>query len=410
MDTGNGQGFVTRLAASLVAATAPSPAVDEALSDTGERYGLDLVGAVLPRGAMTVNRQDGSTMLVPAPTAYRMDQTTAVLDLLGEARSGWLDPDVGIRRLDAIDAMPPTSGRLIRFVGVMLIVIGLCFNQDPGAHELLVTVLLSLVVAAMFVLMTSSGVFGLFNSMTVGFLTALPVAILWHAGFLDAPTQIMIPLMSMFTPGAALTVAILEMSGGATQVGATRLIGGVLQLFLLAFGIVAAVAIAPDPGAVLEGNNPPMPPGLRFAGVVLYVIGALLAFSAPRSALRWLAIVIAAGWGTQELVSQVLQGYAASFIAAAVGVLIAELIRRRFDGPPALVTLNPIFRILAPGGLALLGVTSATSQGMINGSAAQNFGSLAFTFIAVALGMVSGHLLARRWGSWSTTMHWGLGE
>nr|WP_249361868.1 threonine/serine exporter family protein [Gordonia araii] len=404
------QRYVTRLGASLIATIAPSPSVDEALSEVSARYGLDTASAVLPRGAITVNRADGATIFERAPSGYRLDQTAAVLDLVGASKAGAVTPEEGIRRLDAIDSMPPAVGPVGRFAGIVLIVVGLCLNQDPGLHELIVAGVLSVITATVAVSLSRWGALSLFSATLVAFLTALPVAVLSEIGFLDAPAQVMVPLMSMFTPGAALTIAILEMSMGAMQTGVTRLISGVLQLFLLAFGIILAVSVTPGfDGVDVGGTNPGMPTGVRFAGVILYVLGACLAFSAPRSALRWLAIVILAAWGTQELVGLALHGYASSFIGAVVGVVVAQLVHRYFEGPAALVSLNPIFRILAPGGLTLIGVTSAATQGSVGGSVPADIGSLVFTFIAVALGMGAGlaltHLRDAKGG-----MRWGLGD
>ncbi|QKT07444.1 threonine/serine exporter family protein [Gordonia sp. X0973] len=386
------QRFVTRLGASLMATIAPSPTVDQTLAEVGEKYGVRGQSAVLPRGAITIDRAAGSVVFEKKPREYRLDQTEAVLDLVGRAGAGEVTAGQGLARLDEIDAMRPSVGAAGRFLGIVLIIVGLCLNQNPGLHELIVAAALSVVTAAVSTSLSHWGSLSLFSSTFVAFVATLPVAVLTSAGYLHVPAQVIVPLLALFTQGAALTIAILEISMGAMQTGVNRLIGSILQLFLLAFGIIVAVSIAPTPHPTLTGADAELPIGIRFAGVLLYAIGACLAFCAPRAAFGWLFLVIVVSWAVQAGLAEVVpNGYAPSFVGALVGVAVAELVHRYLSGPAALVSLNQIFRILAPGGLTLLGVTSATTHGSIGGTA--DIGHLVFTFIAVALGMAAGHVL-----------------
>ena len=94
-------------------------------------------------------------------------------------------------------------------------------------------------------------------------------------------------------------------------------------------------------------------------GLAVYVLGTCLAFCAPVSAWPALTIVVYVGWGIQLLTDGLAGPYASTFLAAAVAIVVATGIYPRF-GPPPLLTLNPLFRILGIGGLSLLQVTSLT--------------------------------------------------
>jgi hypothetical protein len=58
----------------------------------------------------------------------------------------------------------------------------------------------------------------------------------------DADVRSMVAPLVTFLPGAALTMAVVELSAGEMVTGASRLVAGTLQLLLLSFGIVARSA------------------------------------------------------------------------------------------------------------------------------------------------------------------------
>jgi hypothetical protein len=55
-------------------------------------------------------------------------------------------------------------------------------------------------------------------------------------GWSVADLRAMIAPLVTFLPGAALTMAVLELSAGEMITGASRLVSGILQLLLLGFG------------------------------------------------------------------------------------------------------------------------------------------------------------------------------
>jgi hypothetical protein len=99
-----------------------------------------------------------------------------------------------------------------------------------------------------------------------------------------------------------LAVGSLELIHGAPQAGAARLIGGIYQLILIAFGLIASEA-------AFALNSPAHPVMAtthigQWSPVVgggVFAIALWLALSAPMSALPELAIVIFVGWGIQQL-------------------------------------------------------------------------------------------------------------
>ena len=74
-----------------------------------------------------------------------------------------------------------------------------------------------------------------------------------------------------------------------------------------------------------------------------------------------------------------------------MAVLVARAIYPKF-GPPPLLTLNPVFRILGVGGLSLLRVTSLTAGNFVG----TDVGAAVFALISVSLGLAAGLALTER--------------
>lgn len=61
------------------------------------------------------------------------------------------------------------------------------------------------------------------------------------------PIRTLIPPLVKFPPGAALTNGTVELAASQMMAGASRLVYGILQLLLIAFGIVAAASLVRTP-------------------------------------------------------------------------------------------------------------------------------------------------------------------
>ena len=72
---------------------------------------------------------------------------------------------------------------------------------------------------------------------------------------IDNPVRLLIPPLVTFLPGAALTTATVELAAGQMVSGASRLVSGLVQLLLLAFGILAASALFDLTAGVLDRQS-----------------------------------------------------------------------------------------------------------------------------------------------------------
>ena len=316
----------------------------------------------------------------------RLDQVGAVDRLARDALAGGLDPVAGLRRLEAAIAAPPRFGLALRVLGHVVLTLGFGLVLSPTLQALPWYALLGLVVG----LLRTIGL----RLPTVS--VALPVVAAALVTWLvfryvgpavgEDPSRLLTPALVSLLPGAVLTVATIELASDQVVAGASRLVYGIAQLLLLAFGVLAGATIA---GAVPDSPVEPEQVGwwAPLAGVLLVGVGHLLFSSAPRGALPWLLLGLYTAYGAQAAGGLLLGPQLSGFVGGLVVVPMAQLMARAPHGPPALVTMLPAFWLLVPGALGFAGISGLAGDDPAG--AAEVVQTLVALF-AIALGVLVG--------------------
>jgi uncharacterized membrane protein YjjB (DUF3815 family) len=225
-------------------------------------------------------------------------------------------------------------------------------------------------------------------------------------GWVDADVRSMVAPLVTFLPGAALTMAVVELSAGQMVTGASRLVAGTLQLLLLAFGIVAAAQVVGLPTAddLVDARANQFGWWAPWVGVLLVGIGSYLYHSAPPRSLGWLCLVLYVAWIGQYLGSELFGAYLSGFFGAFVMTPVAYLVARLPSGPPALVSFLPAFWLLVPGALGLIGIAQFLGQDAAAGL--EDLLHTAASMMAVALGVLCGYPVYRSLAVTLSRLRW----
>jgi uncharacterized membrane protein YjjB (DUF3815 family) len=215
------------------------------------------------------------------------------------------------------------------------------------------------------------------------------------APLLDTPAlDIVIPSLVTLLPGAALTMATVELSTGSMLAGSSRLVYGLQRLLLLTFGIAMGVEVAGIPPA--SGNTQSLGAWAPWVGVLVFGVGQYIASSAPRRTLGWLLLVLYVAYAAQAGSGLLLGSLGASFVAGAVVLPVAYAVQQRPSGPPVPVTFLPAFWLLVPGALGLQGV--AEIVGADEAAGLGDFLNALLSIVAIAVGVLVGSSFAERIG------------
>ncbi len=201
-----------------------------------------------------------------------------------------------------------------------------------------------------------------------------------------SPTILTIAGLIALFPGLTLTVAINELATKNLVAGTARLMGAVMILLSIGFGVAVGQAIVTE-WTIEAVPGVPAPSATQFLTVVLVPL-ALVVLLKARARDAWIIVLVsAAGYFAARSGAQ-LYGpeLGAGFGAFVVGVLGNGYARRSHR--PTAMTLVPGIILLVPGAIGFRSVSSFLAHDAVTGI------ETAFSMVIVATGIVIGLLMA----------------
>ena len=383
------ESFLLALGRSQLAAGYAVDDVTNTLDRVARAYGRpDLSVAVLPGVVIVDDPVVGRARVITegGQDALRLDQAAVVHEVAQDARHGLITPAQGTEILQELPNKEPRFPGWASVLGYAVASTGfaLIFRVSPWG-------------------VASAAILGLF----VGWLLMLArprpriaplvppfaalicsFAVFGFASLIESDVQplrvVVAPLIAL-VPGAALTRATQELASGHLIAGATRLVAAIVQILVLVFGILVGSLLAKiSPYDITDLTETRLPVWVAWIGVAVYAIGQVLAFNVPRGAVRYVVLLLLVAFTVQQAVTWQLDGVLAAGVAAGVALFLALLIQDRLaNGPPAFVIFTPVFWLLVPGSLGLVGLTEAitgvadsTDPAPVGGSGAAGMPSL----------------------------------
>jgi uncharacterized membrane protein YjjP (DUF1212 family) len=328
----------------------------------------------------------------PTSVPLRFDQVAALYALVRSASTAALTPAAALDELDAIRAMPPTFGAPVRTFGHAVMTTGLALLLQPTWGAVVAAFALGLLVGLLKLPSWSALEFVL--PVAVSFVVSAVVFVTLRHLAVDNPARILIPPLATFLPGGALAIATVELASGQMVSGASRLVSGLVQLMLLAFGILAAGQLLDLPPEVLT-DNPVARLGwwAPWVGVLVFAVGNWLHLSSPARSLPWILAVLLAAYTGQVIGAALFGGLLSGFFGALAMTPLVLWFETLPHGPPKLVTFLPAFWLLVPGATGLIGVTALLGDNDQFG--AQATVDTLVTVMSIALGVLVGTALHR---------------
>ncbi|HMO83352.1 MAG TPA: threonine/serine exporter family protein, partial [Lacipirellulaceae bacterium] len=345
--------------------------------------------------------------LAEGPTqTLRLDQIAGVYALGDLAQRGEIAPREGLARLNEILHATSRFGGVGAVVGHIVLSVGVAMVLAPTQTNIAAATVLGAVVGVVKTLQRNRpGLAAPLPGGTAAIVSAL-VFLAVEYGLPVDPLHAMAPPLVTFLPGAMLTLGMVELAYGDMVSGSSRLMTGLVQLILLAFGLAAgAVLVGYRPDNLIDASRILESPEWTFLapwlGVVVFGVGVYIHFSAPPRSLVWMLLVLIAAFAVQQAAAGVFGKAGSGFFGMLVATPLGYLIQLRFRGPPAMVTFLPSFWLLVPGAFGLL-----SFQHMMNDRNAglEALMSVVFVLASTALGTLMGAALYKsateRFGSW----------
>jgi uncharacterized membrane protein YjjP (DUF1212 family) len=386
--------FLVGLGEAMVDSSAPVTQISESLHRVADVNGLGSAELIVLSTALMVSVDDGGTSRTAVASAgrrpLRLEQVDAVFGVVAAAEVGDLHPAPGLARLSEVRSMPPAFGPVAQVLGYVVMTVGLALVLQAGWTDLVVAAVLGAGVGAV---ATYAGRHDTAYQALVPVLAAFGVAL---AVFLLARTSLDVgvfaPLIAplvTFLPGALLTTSVIELSTGQMISGAGRLAAGVMQLVLLALGIIAAAQlVGVPPESVLDVAARPLGPLAPWIGVALFGVGVVVYRCARPAALGWIVLVLYVAYAGQVIGGLFFGNALSGFFGALLMTPVAMLVATRPSGPYPFVSFLPAFWLLVPGALGLVGVTQILGENRNDGVA--SLVTTGGTMAGIALGVLLG--------------------
>ncbi len=388
--------FMYRLGQAYLACGEQTAQVELILRRIASARGVRRARVVAFPTAIFISVDDGSgerVTLAEGPiSSLRLDQIADVYLLGSAVQKRELTPAQGLTQLNQLLRKPARFGAFGIIAGHTILSTGLSMVLLSSPANLIAAALLGTFVGSLKVLRRNNEVLAVPLSVVASVLVSLIVFIAARYGAPIEPLLAIIPPLVTFLPGATLAMGMVELAYGDMVSGTSRLMSGFVQLVLLTFGLAAGAALAGvGSGTLFEGAEiVEQAAWLPWVGVLIFGVGVHLHFSAPRSALAWMLIVLLATFAAQQSSAGLVGSEFSGFFGALVATPLVYLIQLRFKGPPAMVTFLPSFWLLVPGALGLMSVKRLLSDRV---AGLEGLTAAIFVFAAIALGTLMGAAL-----------------
>jgi uncharacterized membrane protein YjjP (DUF1212 family) len=384
--------FVAALGAAMSAANYPVTMVHQVMAQTARAYGLDHAFLALPN-YVQVGSASGEGIYIANPDFnVRYDQSFPLAKLVAQAPSGTVSPAEGMAAIDRIRNLDKRFPVWITVIGYAVQSVGLALILQPTPWSLYGAAVLGLLVGVLSVIGRRNEAIGYMLPTVCAFLVAYIVFRFesrWHVGT-DSLRALAAPLAT-FLPGAAITLAVIELATNHVVSGASRLVAGFMQIAQLAFGILIAAQIAgiPDASLVTTQVNR-LGPWAPFLGVLVYGLGIWLNFAPPAKFLPWMVLMLYVAYAGQWVGNELLGSYASGFGGGLTLILFALAISHRPNTPPTMSLVVPGFWLLVPGSLGFMGITQ-----LLGTHSSAVFTATLISMMSIAIGVQTGLLLWR---------------
>ena len=353
-DLGDLQAFVVQLGAGLSAAGEPVDVVQQQLARVASAYGAEgaRISAFPTFMMVSMGRGEPAALEITTSfgTAPGLDQIAALDRLVREAERGEVPPTEGLQRLDEIASMTARYAVMPTILGYSAFTVGLCLILQPAPRDVAAAAVLGALVGLLRWLVRRSSSL----QVVLPVLAAFLVSALERAGRRARPHRARAARhgrrrWSSSSPGPPSRRPCSSWPPGRRCPGASRLVAGIVQLALLAFGIVAGIEAVGVPFALMLRGSGERARVRGRRGSVCWCspIGVVVANSAPGRSFPSLLIVLYVAWAGQVVGNVLLGASLSAFVGALVMTPVATWVSRLPHAlPPARVLPA---RLLAAG-------------------------------------------------------------
>lgn len=353
------------LGAALIAASQPVHEVEQDVRRVARFLGYpDAQIGALPTGLTLALESGDAATYERAGAPLTLDQITELNTVRRGILNGTLDPQTAVTALTTLRSHRPRFGRWATIIGGTINAIGVAGIMQPGIANLMFVAVAGLVVMLLMDLSSNRIMLRTLIPTIAAFTVATGAFALSAANLMIGPMRTILPAVVVLLPGGMLVTGMAELAASHAVAGAARLINGIVQLLLLAFGIGVAAYVLRVPLAEFTNFRvTPYSTLFPILGLAFMCVGIMIMDSVQWRLWPWVAgVLVATFWaqlgGQQIGGSGNLAGFAGAFVASFMSSIAAVL----QPNLPRMVAFTPSFWLIVPGSLGLFSTTQLGAE------------------------------------------------
>lgn len=370
--------------------------VESTLRRVAVLHGIDDLGTIILPTSLVLSIPGGGEVQTEAgavdPAPLRLDQMADVTNLVRCLTHTSISVEQAQAELRRIQRSNPPFSPSLRVAGYFLTTVGLVLILNGTWKELLVGGAVGAAVGLTLVAtrhITASW-YVPFQPLVAALASSIAAFTAAHLiGDFRVVPALVAPLVTML-PGSKLTMGVIELVTGHLVAGTARVASGLMQLVLLALGIVAGAQLVGVAGEGLRTGAASSLLGMiaPWVGIAVMSVGVVWFNGVRRSSRWWMMAVLYVAYAGQVLGALFFGGALSAFFGAVAMTPVAVLASRQASGASPLVTFFPAFWMLVPGALGLQGVSMLL--GPLGSNAASTLVTTLISMIGVSLGILVG--------------------
>lgn len=383
--------FILRLGRGLHTSGYAADRLEEALQRAGDQLGIEAQFFSTPTSIMASfgPQDDQRTFMIRVePGESNLGKLAGVDQVTRDVLNGVITPAEGSDRIDAIEAAPERYGPALRTIAFGVVSGGAARFLGGGWHEVVASAATGFVIGGLALIMYRQPALSRVFELVAAFTASLLAALIAVAGFPISVFLVTLSGVIVLIPGLTLTTAMRELSSRHLASGTARLMGALVLLLGITFGIAigaktAAIAMGtPHSSAVVV-----LPDWTLLVALLISPLGFIVLLKADTRDIPWVIVAGIVAFGGAYAGSNALGPELGAFVG---GLLtgIGSNWYARLTNRPSQITLVPGLLLLVPGSVGLRSLASLLDKNVMVGVES------AFHMVLIAVSLVAGILIA----------------
>jgi uncharacterized membrane protein YjjP (DUF1212 family) len=384
--------FIVQFGKAMHSVGSPAHTLEGALAAMSEKCGIKATFVALPTALFSSFRfldEEVTRITKVEPTGIHLGRLVRVDQIAQKVISGEMSFSEGGDELEKLFSLDDAYPRSISALFFMLTSAGMMTLFGGSWGDFFASALVGAVIGFLTPKRRDSATYDIREAYLAFFSTLMALSL--NSLFSQlSPGIIILSSLIIFVPGLNITIAIAEIATHNLTSGTSRLMGGLLVLLKLTFGVYAGYKLIHFfPVPALEWSFSRVPNEIIFLAVPVTSLMSTFVFKASWSEAKWITLAGIFGYSWSKLGTYYLgpeMGLLVGGMAVGAG---ANLFARLKNAPSSLFQF-PGLILLVPGSVGYRGLSSLFNRDVVAGF------DTAFTMLTLALSLVMGVFIGNR--------------